>query len=57
VLPASRIVVISVNPLLRPVPLVCAQTFARIAAEHKWVIAVYLVTVFIVLVIILIGVL
>ena len=41
-------------------PLFCAQTFARIAAEHKWVIAVWLLTVFFVLpalVIILVGVL
>jgi sodium-dependent phosphate cotransporter len=42
------------------VPLFYAQTFARIAAERKWVIAVYLVTVFIAmpaLIIILVGVL
>jgi sodium-dependent phosphate cotransporter len=54
------IIVIYVIPVLRPVPLFCAQTFARIAAEHTWVIAVYLITVFIVtpaLVIILVGVL
>jgi solute carrier family 34 (sodium-dependent phosphate cotransporter) len=54
------IIVIYVIPVLRPVPLFCAQTFARIAAEHKWVIAVYLITVFIALpalVIILVGVL
>jgi sodium-dependent phosphate cotransporter len=54
------IIVIYVIPVLRPVPLVCAQTFARVAAERKWVIAVYLITVFIVtpaLVIILVGVL
>jgi sodium-dependent phosphate cotransporter len=43
------IIVIYVNPLLRPVPLFCAQTFARIASERKWVIGVYLVTVFIAL--------
>ena len=54
------IVLIYVIPLLRPVPLFCAETFARIAAERKWVVAVYLITVFIVLralVIILAGVL
>jgi sodium-dependent phosphate cotransporter len=54
------IMVIYVIPVLRPVPLFCAQTLARIAADHKWVIAVYLLTVFIALpalVIILVGVL
>jgi solute carrier family 34 (sodium-dependent phosphate cotransporter) len=54
------IIVIYVIPVLRPVPLFCAQTLARIAAVRKWVIAVYLITVFIVLpalVIILVGVL
>ena len=54
------IIVIYVIPILRPVPLFCAETFARIAAERKWVIAVYLITVFIALpalVIILVGVL
>jgi len=38
----------------------CAETLARIAAEHKWVVAVYLIAVFVVLpalVIILVGVL
>ena len=53
-------IVIYVIPVLRPVPLFCAETFARIAAEHKWVIAVYLITVFIALpalVIVLVGVL
>jgi len=42
------------------VPLFCAETLARIAAERKWVVAVYLITVFIALpalVIILVGVL
>ena len=51
---------IYVIPVLRPVPLFCAQTLARIAADRKWVVAVYLITVFIVLpalVIILVGVL
>ena len=54
------IIVIYVIPVLRPVPLFCAQTFARIASERKWVIAVWLLSVFIVLpalVIILVGVL
>ena len=54
------IIVIYVIPVLRPVPLFCAQALARIAADHKWVIAVYLITVFIALpalVIILVGVL
>ena len=47
-------------PVLRPVPLYCAQTLARIASERKWVVAVYIVTAFIALpalVIILVGVL
>jgi len=42
------------------VPLFCAQTLARVAAERRWVVAVYLVTLFIVvpaLVVILVGVL
>ena len=54
------IVVIYVIPVLRPVPLFCAGTLARIAAERKWVVAVYLISVFIVLpalVIVLVGVL
>ena len=54
------IIVIYVIPVLRPVPLLCAETFARIAAAHKWVTAVYLITVFFALpalVIILVGVL
>jgi sodium-dependent phosphate cotransporter len=54
------IVAIYVIPILRPVPLFCAQTLARVAADRKWVIAVYLITGFIVLpalVIILVGVL
>lgn len=54
------IIVIYVIPVLRPVPLFCAQTFARIAAGHKWIVALYLITVFIALpalVIILVGVL
>jgi hypothetical protein len=54
------IIVIYVIPVLRPVPLFCAETLARIAAERKWVVAVYLITVFIALpalVIILVGVL
>ncbi|NUP64291.1 MAG: Na/Pi symporter [Nonomuraea sp.] len=54
------IVVIYVIPLLRPVPLFCAETLARVASEHRWVLAVYLGAVFITLpalVIILVGVL
>jgi sodium-dependent phosphate cotransporter len=54
------IIVIYVIPILRPVPLFCAQTLARNAAERKWVMAAYLITVFIVLpamVIVLVGVL
>src|SRR5215475_2300504 len=54
------IIVIYVIPVLRPVPLFCAETLARIAADRKWVVAVYLITVFIALpalVIILVGVL
>jgi sodium-dependent phosphate cotransporter len=42
------------------VPLFCAETLARIAAERKWVVAVYFISVFIVLpalVIVLAGVL
>ncbi|MGW5776499.1 Na/Pi symporter [Streptomyces sp. NPDC003863] len=54
------IVVIYVIPLLRPVPLFCAENLARIASEHRWVLAVYLGTVFVALpalVIVLVGVL
>ncbi|MFF4802640.1 thymidylate synthase [Streptomyces sp. NPDC001351] len=40
------IVVIYVIPFLRPVPLFCAENLARIASEHRWVLAVYLGTVF-----------
>ncbi len=57
---ASAAIVIYVIPVLRPVPLFCAETLARIAAERKWVVAVYLISVFIALpalVIVLIGVL
>ncbi|BAU86825.1 thymidylate synthase [Streptomyces laurentii] len=53
------IVAIYVTPLLRPVPLLCAENLARVAAEHRWVLAVYLATVFIALpalVIVLAGV-
>jgi hypothetical protein len=42
------------------VPLFCAETFARIAAERTWVVAVYLIAAFIALpalVVILVGVL
>jgi len=54
------IVVIYVIPLLRPLPLFCAESLARIASEHRWVLAVYLGTVFIALpalVIVFVGVL
>jgi sodium-dependent phosphate cotransporter len=54
------IVAIYVIPLLRPVPLFCAQSLARMASERRWVLAVYLIVVFIALpaaVIILVGVL
>jgi sodium-dependent phosphate cotransporter len=54
------IIAIYVIPVLRPVPLWCAENFARIAAERKWVIAVYLITVFLALpalIILFVGVL
>ena len=54
------IVVIYVIPLLRPVPPFCAGNLARVASEHRWVLAVYRGAVFITLpalVIILVGVL
>jgi sodium-dependent phosphate cotransporter len=54
------ILVIYVNPLLRPLPLRAAETFARVASDRKWVIVVYLAVVFITLpaaVIIVFGVL
>lgn len=57
---AFAIILIYVIPLLRPIPLWCAQTFARIASRRRWVIAAYLLSVFILLplaVIIFIGVL
>lgn len=38
------LVVIYVIPLLRPVPLFCAEALARIASGHRWVLAVYLGT-------------
>lgn len=41
------IIAVYVIPILRPVPLWCAQTFARLASAHKWVVAAYLGTVFI----------
>ncbi|MEU8542447.1 Na/Pi symporter [Streptomyces sp. NPDC048717] len=53
------IVVIYVIPFLRPVPLFCAENLAHVASEHRWVLAVYLGTVFIALpalVIVLVGV-
>jgi solute carrier family 34 (sodium-dependent phosphate cotransporter) len=43
------IIVIFVIPVLRPVPLWCAETLARVAVERKWVVALYLIAVFIVL--------
>jgi sodium-dependent phosphate cotransporter len=43
------IIVIFVIPFLRPVPLWCAETLARVAVEKKWVVALYLIAVFIVL--------
>ncbi|MFJ4368510.1 thymidylate synthase [Streptomyces chartreusis] len=53
------IVVIYVIPLLRPVPLFCAERLAGVASEHRWVLAAYIGTVFITvpaLVIVLVGV-
>jgi solute carrier family 34 (sodium-dependent phosphate cotransporter) len=35
--------------VLRPVPLFCAQTLAHIAVQRRWVLAAYLITVFIAL--------
>lgn len=43
------LLLIFVNPLLRPVPLWCAEKLADVVAGRKWVLAVYLVTVFILL--------
>jgi hypothetical protein len=40
--------VIFVLPLLRPIPLWCAEHFAALATEHKPLVAAYLVGVFIV---------
>ncbi|MFD7554509.1 hypothetical protein ACFV9E_08200 [Streptomyces sp. NPDC059835] len=54
------IVVIYVIPFPHPVPLFCAETLAHVASERRWVLAVYLGTVFIALpalVIVLVGVL
>ncbi|WP_255310696.1 thymidylate synthase [Streptomyces viridosporus] len=54
------IVVIYVIPLLRPLPLFCAENLARIVSAHRWVLAVYLGTFFIALpalVIVLVGML
>ena len=54
------IIVIYVIPLLRPVPLLCAENLARLASQRRWVLAVYIGTVFVALpalVIILGGVL
>jgi solute carrier family 34 (sodium-dependent phosphate cotransporter) len=52
--------VIYVIPLLRPVPLWCAENLARVASQRRWVLAVYIGTVFIAMpasVIVLVGVL
>jgi solute carrier family 34 (sodium-dependent phosphate cotransporter) len=43
------IIVIFVIPVLRPVPLWCAENLARIATERKWLVATYLIVVFIAL--------
>jgi sodium-dependent phosphate cotransporter len=43
------VIVIFVIPVLRPVPLWCAETLARVAVERKWVVVLYIITVFIVL--------
>jgi sodium-dependent phosphate cotransporter len=43
------IIAIFVIPVLRPVPLWCAEHLASIAVSHKWIIATYLTTVFIAL--------
>ncbi|MFG2823641.1 hypothetical protein ACGFX4_29970 [Kitasatospora sp. NPDC048365] len=54
------IVAIYVIPFLRPVPLFCAESLARLASERRWVLAAYLGTVFVALpalVIVLVGVL
>jgi solute carrier family 34 (sodium-dependent phosphate cotransporter) len=53
------IIAIFVIPILRPVPLWCAEHLASIAVSHKWVIVTYLIAVFIVapaLVIVLVAV-
>ncbi len=54
------IIVIYVIPLLRPVPLFCAENLARVASQRRWILAVYIGTVFIAMpasVIVLVGVL
>lgn len=43
------ILLIFVIPLLRPLPLYCAETLARYAAQNKAILAAYIITVFIVL--------
>jgi solute carrier family 34 (sodium-dependent phosphate cotransporter) len=50
------IIVIFVIPVLRPVPLWCAESLARIATERKWLVATYLIVVFIALPAIVIAV-
>jgi solute carrier family 34 (sodium-dependent phosphate cotransporter) len=54
------IIVIYVIPILRPVPLFCAENLARIASERRWVLGAYLGTVFVALpalIIVFVGVL
>jgi sodium-dependent phosphate cotransporter len=54
------IIAIYVIPILRPFPLHCAEALGRIAADRKWILAVYLIGVFIAvpaLVIVTVGVL
>ncbi|MFC8720467.1 thymidylate synthase [Kitasatospora sp. NPDC057198] len=53
------ILAIYVLPFLRPVPLWCAENLARVASAHRWVLALYLGSVFVALpalVIVLVGV-
>jgi solute carrier family 34 (sodium-dependent phosphate cotransporter) len=53
------ILIIFVIPILRPVPPWCAEHLANIAVSHRWIIATYLITVFLVvpaLVIVLVAV-
>ena len=43
------ILVIFVIPILRPIPLVCAEAVANVATRHRWFAAFYMVTVFLAL--------